>query len=518
MFNKDFYPTPEFLIQKLLQPYSRGYKNIALEGNILEPSAGKGDIINYILKNGSRSVIEIHAIEIEPELQNIIKGIEEENVALISEDFLNFKPDETYDYIIMNPPFSNAEDHLIKAYEISTQTNIACIVNAEMIKNPYSAKRKRIAQIIEENNGKIEFVKDSFINAERKTNVEVALIWLEVKKESDKFNFEYIKENDLDLDLDVEFNDSELMHNDYITNFIIRAEKVKKAYEEKLKADAKFKYYLEDFANDKYFSEDKYIKKNGSPEYKFNSLNKALKRVMWKRTINELNIERFMSSKITKNFDLFVGQQSKMAYNKENTYSFFKMIMQNRNSILQDSIVDVFDELTKNGYTENRMFIETWKTNSAYKVNKKVIAPSNIVYGSYCSTSDLKIYGSKFSIYNGYNYSFLTDLDKIMCSISGKDHRSTTSIYDTLDRKFKELGRIKTGDKFDSTCESTFFKIKFFKKGTIHLEFKDVELWKEFNFRACEKRNWIPNEEKKAHKTKYSETNKTNENYTLELI
>ena len=518
MFNKDFYPTPEFLIEKLLKPYQRGYgKDLFLEGNILEPSAGKGDIIKYLLENSRRSTNEIHAIEIVPELQSIIREIDSENTALIADDFLKFEPDEFYDYIIMNPPFSNAEDHLLKAIDISTKTKIACIVNAEMIKNPYSVKRKRIIQIIEESNGKIEFVTNAFIEAERKTNVEVALIWLEIEKETKQFDFEYIKEEDLDLDLDFEIKNNEIMHNDYITNYIIRAEKVKKAYEEKLKADAKFNHYLQDFARDKYFSEDRFFKNEGTPISKFNSLKKLLKQTMWKNTIKELNLEKFMSSKIIKNFDAFINQQSKLAYNKENTYSFFQMIMQNRNSILQESIIDVFDELTKHGYTENRMFVETWKTNDAYKVNKKVIAPASVRYGEYCNSYDLKKFGSNFSIWNAYNTTFLSDLDKILCYISGKEYNSILSIYDALDRKFKELGTVRTGDKFDSTCESTFFKIKFFKKGTIHLEFKDLDLWKEFNFRACSSRNWIPNNEKEKHKTKYAEKTETQEEIKKEI-
>jgi len=45
MFNKDFYPTPEHLISKM---FSKVNKNTIK--NILEPSAGKGNIVDY-LKN-----------------------------------------------------------------------------------------------------------------------------------------------------------------------------------------------------------------------------------------------------------------------------------------------------------------------------------------------------------------------------------------------------------------------------------------------------------------------------------
>ena len=43
MFNKDFYPTPENLISKMFSKVNK--KSIK---NILEPSAGKGNIVDYL--------------------------------------------------------------------------------------------------------------------------------------------------------------------------------------------------------------------------------------------------------------------------------------------------------------------------------------------------------------------------------------------------------------------------------------------------------------------------------------
>jgi len=37
--------------------------------------------------------------------------------------------------------------------------------------------------------------------------------------------------------------------------------------------------------------------------------------------------------------------------------------------------------------------------------------------------------------------------------------------------------------------------IKFYKKGTIHLTFKDEALYQEFNYRACHAKKWLPNDE-----------------------
>lgn len=506
MFNKDFYPTPPHLITKLLSPYKDSYYNsrLSIEGSVLEPSAGKGDIVQALLGSNTNQ-FEVHAIEIEEDLRSILSAIDDQNFALIGDDFLTFQPDEFYQYIIMNPPFSNGEDHLLKAIEISHDTEIACILNAETIKNPYTAKRKQLLNLINQY-GKYEFIQDAFIDAERKTKVEVALIWLTVKREQKQFQFDYINDEDLDIDFDFSSNEYEISKTDLIGNLKIRSEKVKKAYEEKLRADAKFNYYFNQFNEGeqslKYKEAKDYTTQNRSSQHKFSFLNKQLKKHMWSIVIQELDIKKLMSSSVLKDFDRFLNQQKKMGFNKENVFSLFQMVMGNRDNILDKAIVEVFEQLTKHGYLENRMYVESWKTNDAYKVNKKMIAPSCIIYGEYCSSSDLKSYGSRFSM-SSYHDTFLGDFDKALCYITGKSWENIITIEYALKNKFERLGHIKTGDKFDSTCDSTFFKIKFFKKGTIHLEFKDLELWKEFNFRACKGKNWLPNDEYKTHKNRY---------------
>ena len=57
--NKDFYPTPKALFNRLLGDNIRW-----LGGKILEPSAGKGDMIRYIKERmGRRENYNIDAIE-----------------------------------------------------------------------------------------------------------------------------------------------------------------------------------------------------------------------------------------------------------------------------------------------------------------------------------------------------------------------------------------------------------------------------------------------------------------------
>jgi hypothetical protein len=59
---------------------------------------------------------------------------------------------------------------------------------------------------------------------------------------------------------------------------------------------------------------------------------------------------------------------------------------------------------------------------------------------------------------------------------------------------------MRPGDAFDNTCESTFFEIKFFKKGTVHLTFKDEKVWEQFNLAACAGKNWLPESEMRSYR------------------
>ena len=64
MFNSEFYPTPAEVIEIMLQGETIENKTI------LEPSAGKGDIVDYLNEYGAKNVL---TCEINQDLQKILK-------------------------------------------------------------------------------------------------------------------------------------------------------------------------------------------------------------------------------------------------------------------------------------------------------------------------------------------------------------------------------------------------------------------------------------------------------------
>lgn len=103
-----FYPTPSWLSDYISQ-------YIAGPGKILEPSAGKGDLLDSIRGRVGNSVID--CFEIEEDNRKKLTAIS--GVNLIGSDFLEAEPNPIYDYVVASPPFSNGSDveHIKKMFE-----------------------------------------------------------------------------------------------------------------------------------------------------------------------------------------------------------------------------------------------------------------------------------------------------------------------------------------------------------------------------------------------------------------
>ena len=101
-----FFPTPKNLIEEMIN-----LGNINDSHEVLEPSAGKGDMVDVLKANG---INNIDCIEIASSLKDILKL---KGCNLVGSDFLEFN-DKKYDRIIMNPPFENLQDidHIRHAY------------------------------------------------------------------------------------------------------------------------------------------------------------------------------------------------------------------------------------------------------------------------------------------------------------------------------------------------------------------------------------------------------------------
>src|SRR5690606_11373998 len=100
---------------------------------------------------------------------------------IIADDFLTVESYQVshINHIVMNPPFSNAVEHILHAYHIAPAgCKITALCNVQTIKNPYSKSREELITLINEM-GSWRSIGEAFKQSERFTAVEVALIKLE---------------------------------------------------------------------------------------------------------------------------------------------------------------------------------------------------------------------------------------------------------------------------------------------------------------------------------------------------
>lgn len=440
MFNADFFPTPKEVIELMgFDPYDK---------IILEPSAGKGDIVDYCRENGAKKVI---TFEIEEDLREILK-----NKSLVfGSDFLSANGTELshINLIVMNPPFSCAEKHILKAWEVAPDgCEIYALCNYETI-----AKNYRYAELhaLIRDYGAAESLGNCFSSAERRTNVEVGLIKL-VKPAIDQ-------ENEwagffMDEDEEEQQENGVLQYNEVraLVNRYVGTMKIFDELQEKLESLTYMgaQIGMTKFTINVGYREDVTTKEDFS---------KKLQKESWNHIFKRMNLEKYVTSGVMKNVNKFVEQQEKVPFTMKNIYQMISIIIGTREENLQKALIESVDNFTK--YTdENRFGVEGWKTNSGYMLNKKFIVDGIMETQSYMSF---------IPRYDSYGGQKINDLNKVLCNLTGEDFNNIGDVY-YLNRKFPNLTP-------NTWYDWGFFEVKMFKKGTMHLKFKDIDVWYKLN-------------------------------------
>lgn len=103
----DFFPTPAHVAQRMAR-----LAKIGKGTRVLEPSAGNGNLAEAAKAEGAE---QVDVIEISSQLREILtlKGFN-----VVAHDFMAFRPEQPYEAILMNPPFSKRQDaeHIRRAF------------------------------------------------------------------------------------------------------------------------------------------------------------------------------------------------------------------------------------------------------------------------------------------------------------------------------------------------------------------------------------------------------------------
>ncbi len=488
MFNAhQFYPTPKTLAFKLFDKIDNWGKRT------LEPSAGKGDLIehymdytseryrNKLTERGAMDQVDIDwnvdnmregassrfdVIELDKDLQATLTG---KGFNVIADDFLHHNSKTQYDTIVMNPPFSKGVDHVLKAWDTLFSGEVAAIVNAETVRNVSCPQRMLLQKYIEKY-GSVEFVSNAFAEAERKTTVEVAIIHL-VKKGEVAADYIAGLGNNMEDD-DTVYEDEKPTNalsicGRSIDNTVLAYDMAVEHRISCILADQKATYF-----------EGLLVGRGTKPKTDAakDDINKSvddLRKKAWDYTIYGTEFANITTSKVRKEIQSTFKDLYKKAFTGSNVREFMVSLLGRQNEIIEDCIEEVFDIFTKY-HDENRVHCEGWKSNDYFFASKKVVLPYAIDGGAHWA----------FHLRWTFEET-LMDIEQALRHVEGT-RKTEVQAVDAIKAAAKDTGII--GVKIDST----YFSIRCFKKGTIHLMFKDLDLLQKFNVIAGRKKGWLP--------------------------
>lgn len=449
IFNKDFYPTPAHVISEMVDCEDMFGKNV------LEPSAGKGDIVDYLQSLGANVI----ACEKSHDLKKIVGS----KCLVIADDFLTVTSDMVshLDYIVMNPPFSADEHHILHAYNIAPAgCKVIALCNLNTVSGMYYSKSKLELTTIIKSYGSYVNLGNCFTQAERETDVNIALVRLQ--KPSTNYNEEFegfFTEQDPEEEQYIG-----LMPHNHIRELVSRYTSAIKLYDEQLSIGVQMNNLIGTFTN----SEITFQCKEGEVVVKRNDFVKSLQKAAWQHVFGKMNMKKYATKGLKEDINLFVEKQHHIPFTMRNVYRMLEIVIGTHGQRMDKAIIEVFDKLTER-YHENRYNVEGWKTNSYYLFNQKFILPyiCNLDWG-----------GKTVSIEWHRHYGeLLQDLIKAMCWLTAEPYQDVVVDGNVINKGMELPENGYRNLQSNTWYDWGFFEFKVYKKGTGHFRFKNLEHW-----------------------------------------
>lgn len=490
MFNRDFYPTPPEVIERMLE-------GLQMQGKtVWEPSAGRGDIVDSLQSRGA----EVVACETDPHLVQIIRN----KCQIIAEDMLTVTSDRVshVQYVIMNPPFSAEEDHIMHAWDIAPPgCKIRALMNGTTLKNAYTAKRKRLKELVELH-GHVEDLGDCFATAARTTNVSVSMVTMDKPGASESREFEgFFMDED-----DPEQQENGIMSYNAVRDIVNRYVTAIKIYDQQLESAVMMENVVKDVF---------WLRQSGTDR---DAPNIALRATMdgapimrkdfkirmqiagWDWIFEKMNLQKYATRGLKEDINRFVNQQKDIPFTMKNIYRMLDIVVGTASQRMDKALEEVFDTLTSHS-EENKYAGMGFKTNSHFMLSRRFIIPS---YRREEFTDDLLkaicwLTGDNYDRFltldqrTRYPYSIVNEAGDFVSqpgySFSVKYLFHHYEIKDgRQDRLLRENPTWRLQDlswEYGKWFDWSHFRVRKYKNGNMHFEFKDDELWAKLNQRIA---------------------------------
>lgn len=490
--NSGFYPTPSKLAGKMLS---------CVDWNgvftILEPSAGKGDLADAVsafarnYRNSRRISFNenntyIDCIERDSDLAALLRG---KGLHVVHDDFLTFRSFKQYDLCIMNPPFDSGDEHLLHALSLMERGGqIVCLLNAETIRNPYTNRRKILLQQLHERNARIEFIENAFRHAQRPTDVEIALVYVNIPKKEVPSDILSALRRASEKSAPNAEQATDLASADWLQN-MIDGYNFEAALGEKLINEfAALRPYMDPGREygELLLSLKVGDRNTGNNATLLNSYLFGLRAKYWSNLLRRPELTSKMTSTMQQDYNGKVNSLSEYDFSRYNIETVMREIAHQLSRGVEDSILELFETFSAkhSWYPEsanNIHYYNGWATNKAHKVGMKVIIPSNGCHATYGGGLDTWRVNS-----------LISDLERAMNYLD----RGETAFHTPIDLAVRNAN-----ENYTNKVDFTYFTCTFYKKGTCHIKFKPeaARIIDRLNIFAGQKKNWLPPTYGKKH-------------------
>lgn len=484
---RGFYPTPAPVAEKMLEGIDWN-----LVKDILEPSAGKGDLCKIIHKKMTSRYYgredeykaRIDCIELDQNLRHILKG---EGFRVVHDDFLTYETRKRYDLIVMNPPFFEGDRHLLKALElIQHGGQVICLLNAETIENPYTNSRRELVQQIKYHKGTVKDIgSNPFAQAERQADVRVYMVKVTIEPQEamsglmdDLKKAQPIREVERDEAGQVikgDWREALVDHYNYEVACGLKLIDEWRGMQKLLTSSLLKDSYARNILTLKMGDSSR------SSEATPNAFIQEVRYKYWQALFYQPEFTKQLTSNLQTELHNRLGELRGYEFSVYNIVSLQKELSHQVIGGIEKTIMDLFDDWTRKYHwdenSQNRHYFNGWRTNNAFAVNKKVIIP---MYGALEASWSRK---GDYSI--GYTtIGKLDDIEKVFDYLDG----GLTESLKPAGSVAKEA--VENGQTRAIPCK--YFEVTLFKKGTCHIKFTNPDVIQKFNLFAAKGKNWLP--------------------------
>lgn len=478
------YPTPPEIAQRAWKMFRT--RNVV---RLLEPSAGKGDMITPLIAHRwDRPSFAWDAIEIDARHHAALREI---GAKVVGFDFLAHGSCAIYSHILMNPPFAQGASHVLHAWDTLFEGEIVAIINAETVRNAFSAERQRLVRLIAEH-GRVEFVQDAFRGpgVEREANVEIALVHLEKIADAGAILGDVTKGLNVDRmaanDIQADFGGELAVPSGFVEMTVQAFDLAVSAARDASIAEARASHCrarlgktMEQLMGDMAGESGDISGTGGVVRKLFAERYAELKNAAWTQILRSSHVLSRLSTRAQKKVESEFQRIMELEFTVANVYGFLHGLVQSSGEIQMDMICEVFDLVTRY-HSDNTCFYMGWKSNDRHRSAGMRVKRTRFILPGHSSESWRS--GAPYETLRT-----LADFDKVFAMLDGKSEPAVSlrSVFDNP-TTFDELRR-------GARLKTTYFDVRYYPvRGTIHFFPANMEVIERLNRVVGQHRQWLP--------------------------